>query len=88
MKKEKCMCNRCELPRIIKGYKCVCKEDNKKVGKDIYSCFKCEKPRKELSRQERLREWISYVFSKAHGMVDDEEKLYADAVKKFNKANP
>ena len=70
----------------MENYKCHCEQDNKKVGKDIYSCFLCEKPRKKLSREQRLKEWISYVFSKAKGAVD-EEKLYKEAVEQFNKAN-
>ena len=70
----------------MKNYKCKCAEDNKKAGKEIYNCFKCQKPPKKISRKQRLREYISYVFSKAKGSVD-EEKLYKEAVEKFNKEN-
>lgn len=79
---------------ILKNHVCTCKEDNTEHIKkfpeggddDIFSCYKCEKPPKKLSREQRLRQWISYVFSKAKGCTD-EEKLYKEAVEMFNKEN-
>ncbi len=68
-------------------YQCHCLEDNKKSGKDIYSCYVCEPPREKLSRDERLKRWIRYGFYKAKGMVDD-QKLLDELIKKFNDENP
>jgi hypothetical protein len=65
-----------------KDHECNCAETNKKAGKDIYSCFLCEKPRKELSYYEKFQNTLAYAERKSKGMVDG-NILYREIFEKF-----
>ena len=70
----------------MENYKCHCKEDNAKAGKEIYYCYLCKLPEPVKSRQERLNLWIAKVVEKSKGMYSDQ--ILKEAIDKFNKANP